>query len=247
MTDPIPTTPAPGAPGSPPVSAQGIVQAFVAVLTRPASFFESVKGQTGYGPPLVFAIVMGVVGGVIHAIFTFANIIPVFGFMAGVGMIILMPIFAVIGCFIGGAIVHIVAMIAGGKGTFEQSVRIAGYSAAILPVSAVLTFIPVVRHLPAFYGLYIAALGIIALHLADRRKTFVITGVLAAVMVVFVLMGMMAGAAARRAGEEIRTRYGEGSQFQREMKKSAEEMRKAAEEMRKATEEAQKNAEREGK
>jgi len=236
MPEPMPTSPAPGTSGSPPVSGPALFQAFIAVLTRPAAFFESVKGQTGFRDPLVFAVAAGLVGGVIHAVFSLAHLLPVTAAGVGLAMIILMPIFAVIGCFVGGAIVHVVSMIAGGKGSFEHSVRIAGYCAAVLPVSAVLSFIPLVQYLPSFYGLYIAALGIIALHLADRRRTFIVTGVLAAIMAIFVVMGMMAATAARRTGEEIRAKYGEGSEFQKEMQKMREDLEKAAEEARKAAE-----------
>jgi hypothetical protein len=244
MPEPMSTSPAPGTSGSPPVSGPALVQTFLAVLTRPAAFFESVKGQTGFRDPIVFAVVMGLAGGVIHAVFALAHLLPVAGAGAGLAMIVLMPIFAVIGCFVGGAIVHVVAMIAGGKGSFEHSVRIAGYSSAVLPVGALLSFIPVLQYLPSFYGLYVAALGIIALHLADRRRTFVVTGVLAAILAIFVVMAMMAASAARRAGEDLRARYGEGSEFQREMQKMSEELRKAGEEARKAAEEARKAAEK---
>ncbi len=236
MPEPTPSSPAPGTSGSPPVSASALVQTFIAVLTRPATFFESVKGQTGYKDPLVFAVVMGLVGGVIHAVLSLARLLPVAAAGAGLAMIILMPIFSVLGCFIGGAIVHVVAMIAGGKGSFEHSVRIAGYSSAVLPVSAVLSFAPILQHLPSFYGLYVAALGIIALHLADRRRTFVVTGVLAVILAIFVVMGLMAASAARRAGDELRAKYGEGSEFQKEMQKMTDDLKKAAEDARKAAE-----------
>jgi len=236
MPEPMPTFPAPGTSGSPPpISGPALVQAFLAVLTRPAAFFESVKGQVGFRDPLVFAVAMGLAGGVIHAVLALAHLLPA-GVGVGLAMIVLMPIFAVIGCFVGGAIVHVVAMIAGGKGSFEQSVRIAGYCSAVLPVGALLSFIPGVQYLPSFYGLYIAALGIIALHLADRRRTFIVTGVLAAILAIFAVMGMMAASAARRAGDDLRARYGEGSEFQKEMQKMSEDLKKAGEEARKAAE-----------
>lgn len=243
MPEPTPSSPAPTTPG-PPISGPALFQAFLAVLTRPAAFFESVKGQVGYRDPLVFAVAMGLVGGVIHAILAMAHLLPLVGVGAGLAMIVLLPIFAVIGCFIGGAIVHVVASIAGGKGTFEHSVRIAGYSSAVLPVGAVLSFVPLLQYLPTFYGLYIAALGIVALHQADRRRTFIVTGVLAAILAIYVAV---VAVAARRVTDDLRTRYGADSEFHKEMQQAADELRKAADEARKAADEARKAAEKQGK
>lgn len=242
---PAPPAPGPSAPGG--VDFSSIIPSFVGVLTRPTPFYESVRGQTGLGPPLVFAAAMGLVYGVIVAIYAMVGLGiaggalgGAIGAAAGFSMIILGPIFAVIGgSFIGGAIVHVISLIAGGKGSFEQSVRISSYALAVMPIGAVLAFIPLVRYLPSFYGLYLIALGIIAIHLADRKKTFVVTGVLAGIFVLFIVVGMLIGAAARTAGDELKARYGEGSDFQRELKKSAEEMRKAAEKMREEAEKEQ--------
>ncbi len=237
---PSPSAPPPPAGSPPPVSVAALVRAFLAVLTRPAAFFESVKGQAGFRDPLVFAVAMGLAGGVIQAVFAMAHLLPLVGVGAGLAMIVLLPVFSVIGCFVGGAVVHVVASIAGGKGTFEDSVRIAGHASAVLPVSAALSFSPLLQYLPAFYGLYVAALGIVALHLADRRRTFIATGVLAAVLAVYVGVVGMAG---RRAAEDLRTGYGEGSEFQKQMQKATEELGKATEEMRRASEEARRAAE----
>jgi len=243
MTD-AQVPPPPSPPGSAMPTAQGLVQAFVGVLTRTSSFFESLRTQSGLAPPLVFAAAMGLLSGAIHALYAVVGLGAAggplggaFGAVAGFGMIVVAPFLAVIvGSFIGGAIVHVIALLAGGKGSFEHSVRVASYVQAVMPLSAVLAFIPLVRHAPSFYGLYLVALGIIALHLADRRKTFTIAGVLAAVLAVLLVMGVLAGRAAKKAGEEIKARYGEGSEFQKEIQKSAEEMRKAAERMREEAE-----------
>jgi hypothetical protein len=239
--------PPPSPQGSSPVDFAALVPSWVGVLTKPVPFWESVKTQTGLGPPLVFAAVMGVVYGVIVAIYAVVGLGMTAGMTggalgaaAGLGMIVLGPVFAIIGgSFIGGAIVHVISLIAGGKGSFEHSVRIASYSLAVIPIGALLAIIPLVRYLPSFYGLYLVALGVIALHQSDRKRTFVVAGVLAGIMVLFIVIGMLIGMAARTAGNELRTRYGEGSEFQKEMQKSAEEMRKAAEKMRQEMEKEQ--------
>jgi hypothetical protein len=247
MADPLPTQPAtPSAPPSPAAQAPGIVQAFVAVLTRPSSFYASVRDVGGFGSPVVFALVVGIVAGVINAVYLVLGLGAAGGAMggaigaaAGFGTIIMTPIFAVIGCFVGGAIVHVISLIAGGKGSYEQSVRVAAYAAAIMPISSLLSFVPVLRFLPGLYGLYLVAVGLITIHAADRKKTYVVTGVLAVLLVIFGIMGLLATRAVQQMGADMKTQLGPGSQFQRDMEKARQDMQRASEETRRQQQEQQ--------
>jgi hypothetical protein len=167
------------------------------------------------------------------------------GMAAGFGAIVMSPIVAVIfGSFVGGAIVHVISLIAGGKGTYEQSVRVSSYACAIMPVGTLLGVIPGLGFLLSIvanlYGLYVVALGVITLHLADRKKTFTVVGVLAAIVVVIGISGYFAARAAKNFAAELQKgtvdlqkNFGDGSQFQRDLAKAAEEARKAAEQMQK--------------
>jgi hypothetical protein len=242
MPDPIPSPPAPQGhpPSSPaPAGGPGIVQAFVAVLTKPAAFYTSVRDASGLGAPVVFALVMGLASGVIAAVFTVVGLGAASGAMgsalgaaAGFGAIVMSPVFAVVGCFVGGAIVYLISMIAGGKGTYEQSVRVAGYASAVMPLSALLGFAPLLGTLPSLYGLYLVAQGLIAIHGADRKRTYVVTGVLGALLVLMAILGLLASRAAQQMAEGMDERYGPNSEFQREMQKAQQEMQRAAEELR---------------
>ena len=245
MANPLPPQPAtPGAPPPPAATpAPGIVQAFVGVLTRPADFYASVRDAGGFGAPVVFALVMGLVSGVIGAVYAFIGLGAMagatgaaVGAFAGASAIIMTPIVAVIGCFVGGAIVHVISLIAGGKGTYEQSVRVAGYAAAIMPISSLLGFMQLLPTLAGLYGLYLCAVGLITIHAADRKKTYAVTGVLAAILILFGIVGMIAGRAVQQMGSEMESKYGAGSDFQREIQKAQQEMQRAAEEMRRQQE-----------
>lgn len=243
-----PTNPAPGSSPAPVFDLKGIADAFVRVLTRPAAFWASVSEQKGFGPPIIFAVVMGVIAGVIGAILAIAGLGALMGGMgraigtvAGLVGIITTPILYVVGCFIGGGVVYLIAMIAGGKPDYERSVRIASYAIAVGPIGAILGFIPLLSLLPGLYGLYLIALGVIALQLGDRRKTFIAAGVLAGLLVLFQLIGFFTAMALRSSGSQLETRYGEGSQFQRDVERSAEEIRQK---MEKAAREAQEKEER---
>jgi len=224
-----PSSPAP-APAAPAFDPKAILDTFVAVITKPADFFASaaIKEQKGFGPPLIFAVVMGLAAGIVGAIVAILHLGVLAGPLGGavgVGMgiagIIISPIVAVIAAFIGGAIIHVIALIASGKGTYETSVRIGCYAMAVYPVRALLDILPPLGVLASLYGLYIIALGIIALHAANRQTTFVVVGILAAIAAIWTVAAWWM---ARHALEALGA--------------SAQQMREAAEQMKKAAEAA---------
>jgi hypothetical protein len=118
-------------------------------------------------------------------------------------------------------------------------VRVAAYAGAIMPISSLLSFVPVLRFLPGLYGLYLVAVGLIAIHAADRTRTYVVTGILAVLLCIFGVMSMLATRAVQQMGADMQGQFGPNSQFQRDMEKARQEMQKAAEEMRRQQQEQQ--------
>jgi hypothetical protein len=240
MSETLPPPPTnAGPPPSPTVAAPpGLVQAFTSVLTRPTEFFESLRGQAGFGPPVVFALVMGLLAGIVTAVIGMVGLGTAGGALgaaAGLGALVMSPIMAVVfGSFVGGAIVHVISMVAGGKGPYEQSVRISSYACAVMPIGAVLAVVPLLGIAANLYGLYIVAVGVVTLHLADRRRTFTAAVVLAVIVVIAGIASFFATRAAKDMSAEMEAKYGERSEFQREMQRATEEMKRAAEEMKRA-------------
>ncbi len=241
MPEPQPPPATPGAPPPPaaaPAQAPGILPAFRAVLTRPAEFYASVRDVGGFGAPLVFALVMGLASGVLTAIVGLLGLGAAggaggagYGMMVGFGAIVGTPIFAVIGCFIGGAIVLVISMIAGGKGTYEQSVRIAAYAAAVMPFHALLGVIPLLGTLSTLYGLYLVTQGVVAIHGADRQRVRLVATVLAVLVILMSIAGWVNGRAAQRMGADADARFGPSSEFEREMRKAQDELQRANDEL----------------
>ncbi len=229
MPEPLPSSPPP--PAAPPAAAPspGVGRAFAAVLSRPAAFYASLRGQSGVGAPVVFALAMGIASGVASAVLAAAGVGAAPGAAAGLGALVVSPVTAVVGCLVGAAAVHLVSAFAGGKGSFEDSVRVAGYAAAVMPVGAVLGAVPLLGTLAGLYGLYVVAQGLVTLHLADRRRAFAACGALA---VLVALLGVVEhfGTRAARDGADLDGRFGEGSEFQREMHRAEQELRRAADE-----------------
>jgi hypothetical protein len=120
---------------------KGLINAFIEtlqmVLSRPVAAFTAMKREGGLGEPLLYATIGGTFGGVfaITYNFTLRSLAP-FGdshdalphLFAGFGwifLLILTPLFVVIGMFIVSAILHVCLMIVGGaKQSFETTFRV---------------------------------------------------------------------------------------------------------------------------
>src|SRR6478609_2199813 len=118
------------------------IETLTMVLTRPAEAFSVMKREGGLGEPLIYALIGGCVGGIVSFLFSLGfQSIGLFkdqqnglAAMAGMGIgsvaiIILLPLFIVIGLFIGSAIVHLCLMIVGGAHQpFETTFRVLAFS-----------------------------------------------------------------------------------------------------------------------
>ena len=121
--------------------AKGLFNAFIEtlqmVLSTPVAAFTAMKREGGLGEPLLYAIIGGTLGGVFAITYNFAlrsfapfgdrhgALAHVFGGLGWIVILILAPVFVVIGTFISSAILHVCLMIVGGaKQTFETTFRV---------------------------------------------------------------------------------------------------------------------------
>jgi len=118
------------------------VETLVMVLTKPSEAFSVMKREGGLGEPLIYALIGGCLGGIVSLLFSlglqsagfFADRHDTFAAMTGMGagsavFIILIPLFVIIGLFIGSAIVHLCLMIVGGANQrFETTFRVIAFS-----------------------------------------------------------------------------------------------------------------------
>ncbi len=118
------------------------VETLVMVLTKPGEAFTVMKREGGLGEPLIYALIGGCLGGIVSLLFSlglqsvgfFADRHDTFAAMTGMGVgslafIVLVPLFIVIGLFIGSAIIHLCLMIVGGANqSFETTFRVIAFS-----------------------------------------------------------------------------------------------------------------------
>lgn len=118
------------------------IETLTMVLTRPAEAFSVMKREGGFGEPIIYALIGGCLGGIVSFLFSlglqsiglFADKNNGLAAMAGMGIgsvavIILLPLFIVIGLFIFSGIVHLCLMIVGGANQpFETTFRVLAFS-----------------------------------------------------------------------------------------------------------------------
>jgi len=163
-----------------------LVAAFVEtlqmVLTRPAEAYGIMKREGGLGDPLLYALIGGCLGAIVSFGFSFAlqamgialggrsmwNNSAMLGAFGGVAFLILVPVFVVIGLFIGSAILHVCLMIVGGaRYPFETTFRVTAFAHGS---TGVLQMIPVCGGIIA--GIWAIVANCIGLARAHETETW---------------------------------------------------------------------------
>ena len=157
------------------------IETLTMVLTRPAEAF-SVKREGGFGEPLIYALIGGCVGGIVAFLFSlgfqsmglFADKNNGLATITGMGigsaaMIIVLPLFIVIGLFIGSGIVHLCLMIVGGANQpFETTFRVVAFSQGS---AGPLQIIPLCGGLiSGVWGLVCNCIGLARAHQTDTGR-----------------------------------------------------------------------------
>jgi len=216
-----------------------IPQTAINVVTKPADFFQQMSKTGGFVEPLIFAVIMGLVSGIIYAI------LGLFGLgqaghsgsaMASFGMIIFMPIAAAIGSFIGGAILFVIWKLMGSEENYEVAYRCGAYLMALSPITAIINVVPyggaVINTVIMLFYLVMASVHV---HHLEPQKAWIVFGIIGAILALLSVYGQYKARHIspevekwRQMGEDMRKEYGRSAQ---DMQKSADDMRRQAEEM----------------
>ncbi len=181
------------------------------VLLRPNEAFAVMRREGGLIDPLLYTLILGMVGAVISFVFSFG--LRSFGLgsrnglgallgtgVATFGWLIFMPFFLIIGAFLGAGIIHLVLMLVGGaKQPFETTLRVFCFSSGS---ANVLQVIPLCGGMIA--GIYSLALNCIGLARAHETESWrAVVAVVAPIVVccggglaLIILMGGLAAAGA---------------------------------------------------
>ena len=189
---------------------QGIIDTVQKVILNPIEFYRGMAKTGGFVEPLIFAVVLGVVTGVIQAILGFFHFGSVAGGIMALGAIVMTPIIVAIFGFVGAAIVFVIWKLMGSNESYETAYRCGAYASAISPIAAVAGLIPWVGGLVGLAWMtYLLVTASVEVHKLPAKKSWMVFGIIAAV---FALMSLSGQVAARKAQRSM-------AGFQREMEK----------------------------
>jgi len=159
------------------------------IITDPVGFYREMPTSGGYSNPLIFVVVMAAITGLLISVYS------LFGFgmpgavMAGgfaLAAIIMFPIMAVIGSFIGAAIIFVIWKLMGSEKNYEVAYRCAAYSFAIGPIVLLISIVPylagVIKTLWACFLMFIASIEV---HKIKPQTAKIVFGIFAVIGVVF--------------------------------------------------------------
>ena len=178
----------------------GIVKS---VILAPVDFYRGMAKSGGFGDPLIFAVVMGVAGGLVQAVLGLLH----FGAVVSVGMalasVIITPIMVLIFGFIGAAIMFVIWKLMGSNESYETAYRCGAYAAAISPITALLGIIPYVGSLLGLaWMLYLIVTASVEVHKIPSKKAWQVFGIIGAV---FALLTVSSQCTARKAQRDFGT------------------------------------------
>jgi hypothetical protein len=203
----------------------------------------------GFLEPLVFAVIMGFITGIIQAILGFIGLGHAGGYggymMGGYGVIIVMPIAVAVASFVGAAILFVIWRVMGSAEEYETAYRCVAYLMALAPITAIIDVVPYAGGLVrmAIFVFYLVAASI-HVHNIPSQKAWLVFGIIG---VIFALLGVFAEYRMRSMASSMNQWRQMGEEYRksaRDTEKSTQELRKQAEEMAKQFKEQAEEAKR---
>lgn len=154
------------------------------VATNPGGYYQTMAKTGGFVEPLIFIVVMAVASGLISAILSLFSS-GAGGFLAwGFAAIIMLPIAAVIGSFIGAAILFVIWKLMGSGETYETAFRCLAASTVVYPVMAILSIIPYIGSIICIaWASYLMIEASVAVHGRERKTANLVFGIIGALLI----------------------------------------------------------------
>ena len=178
------------------------------ILVNPKAYFSTMKTSGGLTEPLIKAVLYGAIAGAISFIWSLLKIGAMTGFGGAIGIMVFIwsIIGAIIGLFIGAVILLVISSICKGSTDFEANLRMTAALMVMMPINALLGF---AGHLNLYFGVIVSiAVSLYALWMlynglvealkSNPETTKIVSYILVAIIVLFMLLGI---GAKRRANQ----------------------------------------------
>jgi hypothetical protein len=180
---------------------QSILDSAIAVITKPADFYRGMAKSGGFGDPLIFLVVMGVIAGVIRAVLGLFHFGMVGSALVALGSIILVPIAVLIFGFVWAAILYVIWKLMGSNESYETAYRCSAYASAISPILAILGIIPFVGSLIGLaWMLFLLVTSSVEVHKIAAKTAWMVFGIITALLA---LMSTCSQITARRMQKQM--------------------------------------------
>ena len=153
-----------------------IKQAIEILKLNTKAMTEASKDEKAFGMAILFIAIGGVAGAI--------------GMLNPIG-IVLNPIIAIIGSFIGVGILHILAKLFGGKGTFTELYKVMGLAYLIQWISVIPLIGPI---LSGILGLWVIVVNVVALKTVYKLSTGKAIVVILIPLIIIVIIALVVGA-----------------------------------------------------
>ncbi len=186
-----------------------VSETMMQVITNPVGFYQSMPRSGGFVEPLVFAIIMGVIGGVLQAILGVFGIGFTGTILMALASIIIGPIMIAIFGFVGAAILFVIWRLLGSRESYETAYRCGAYATAVTPVTSILNVIPFLG--PALGVAWMAYLMIIAsiqVHQVKPKIALIVFGILGGLLVLSSIGSQFAAKKMERQMDKIQSEMG---------------------------------------
>lgn len=180
---------------------KGIVPTVIEVITNPKGFFSKMPKTGGFVQPLLFMVVLGVVSGLITSVLSLVGVGPAGAMLSGLAAVILIPIVVAIFGFVGAAILFLIWKVLGSQESFETAYRGMAYTAAIMPITTILNFVPYIGGVIGLVWLtYLIVVVSTEVHAIKQKTAWIVFGAIGAVLA---LLSISAETAGRKMAREM--------------------------------------------
>ena len=173
--------------------------------------------------PLIFVIVIAIVNGLLQSLGFFIGVHPTFGAGMALASIVIIPLFAVIGSFIGAGILYVIWKLMGSTQNFETAYRCLAYAYAITPVVTLLGFVPYLGLIGLVWMLYLLVVASVEVHGIAAKTAWIVFGILTALLALFQISAYQAARQMGQSNEAMQRNMGEFSKQMQQMQKQVEE------------------------
>ena len=186
----------PGPQSASQLDVQQIQATVVKVITDPVGFYQNMPREGGFIDPLIFMVVMAVITGLLSAVLSLFGMGMAGAMTAGLMAVVLVPVFVVIFGFVGAAIFYVIWMLMGSRENFETAYRCVAYTAAVAPITMILSLVPYLGSLvSSLWPMALLALASIHVHKRGVQISWVIFG---AIGIIYALISVGGERASRQ-------------------------------------------------